>query len=108
MANVGDFYSAMDVFVLPSLYEGFPVVSIEVQAAGLPLYASDNIDRSIDVAQGAHFLSAKEEPLHWANEILKEGVSTRYLKNIEALRAACYDINIEASSLENLYRNMDR
>ena len=108
VANVGDFYSAMDVFVLPSLYEGFPVVSIEVQAAGLPLYASDNIDRSIDVAQGAHFLSAKEEPLHWANEILKEGVSTRYLKNIEALRAACYDINIEASSLENLYRNMDR
>lgn len=108
VANVGDFYSAMDVFVLPSLYEGFPVVSIEVQAAGLPLYASDNIDRSIDVAQGAHFLSAKKEPLHWANEILKEGVSTRYLKNIEALRAACYDINIEASSLENLYRNMDR
>lgn len=78
-----------------------------MQAAGLPLYASDNIDRSIDVAQGVHFLSVKEEPFHWANEILRDGVSARYLKNIEALRVACYDINIEASSLENLYRNMD-
>ena len=59
MANVEDFYSAMDVFVLPSLYEGFPVVSIEVQAAGLPLYASDNIDRSIDVAQVLTFFQSK-------------------------------------------------
>nr|AIA85018.1 Glycos_transf_1 [uncultured Lactobacillus sp.] len=36
-ADTAPYYSAMDCFILPSLYEGLPVVSIEAQANGLPL-----------------------------------------------------------------------
>jgi glycosyltransferase involved in cell wall biosynthesis len=39
-SNVVPFFSAMDVFVLPSLWEGFSLVTLEAQAAGVPVVAS--------------------------------------------------------------------
>lgn len=41
--NVQDLYQAMDVFLLPSLYEGLGMVAIEAQSAGLPCVLSDNV-----------------------------------------------------------------
>lgn len=40
-------YSAFDVFLMPSLYEGLPVVAIEAQASGIPTLLSNNIDESV-------------------------------------------------------------
>ena len=42
--NTNEFYSAFDLFLLPSLWEGFPVVSIESQISGLKCAYSNNID----------------------------------------------------------------
>ena len=39
---------AMDIFILPSLYEGLPLVGIEAQAAGVPLLISDVITDELD------------------------------------------------------------
>lgn len=36
--DIQQFYNAMDVFLLPSLYEGLPVVGLEAECSGLPMF----------------------------------------------------------------------
>ena len=55
MGNVNDlkdFYAAIDIFLLPSLYEGLPVSIIEAQACGVPVLMSDNITQEADLNMG--------------------------------------------------------
>ena len=48
---------AMDVFVMPSLYEGFPVTGVEAQAAGLPCVFSDTITRNVKILDQVYYVS---------------------------------------------------
>ena len=41
--NMKEFYSSLDVFALPSLYEGFPVSAIEAQLCGIPTLMSESL-----------------------------------------------------------------
>ncbi|WP_034549665.1 glycosyltransferase [Carnobacterium funditum] len=50
--DVSKFYSMMDVFVLPSFYEGFPTVAVETQAAGIPTILSNRITKEVDLEMG--------------------------------------------------------
>lgn len=69
--NVEQFYSAMDVFVLPSRFEGLGIVYIEAQACGLPTFASDVVPEDIAVTDLVSFIPLKEDASVWAEKILK-------------------------------------
>ena len=69
VSNSQDFYQAFDLFLLPSLYEGLPLVLTEAQVSGLRCIASDTIDRGADLTGLVDFLSLKETPGFWANHI---------------------------------------
>ncbi|RRG08371.1 MAG: glycosyltransferase family 1 protein [Lactobacillus sp.] len=47
--DVNDLYSALDVLILPSQFEGLPVTTIEAQSAGLPVLMSDNITKEAGI-----------------------------------------------------------
>lgn len=69
-------YSVMDVFCLPSHYEGFSLVAIEAQAAGLPCICSLNVSRDIDLTPRAvHLPTGKNDAPKWAERILSMPVA---------------------------------
>lgn len=105
VTNTNEFYQVMDVFILPSFYEGLPVVSIEAQAANLPCLISENVDHRCAITSNVHFLSIQKSADEWAREILKYASQPRSDDNIEALTKAGYNIETEARKLEELYKS---
>lgn len=102
--NTWDYYQAMDAFVLPSRYEGLPVVSIEAQASDLPILMSSNVDHSCAITDSISFLSVDIDPEIWAKSILRFIDRKRGKCVISQIREAHYDICRESKRLENVYR----
>ena len=68
--HVSDLYHAMDVFILPSHFEGLPIVGIEAQAAGLPIIFSDRITRNVQLTDYVRFLGIRQDNLEaWVRNI---------------------------------------
>lgn len=92
-------YAAADALVLPSLYEGMPVVAAEAQAAGIACLFSDKVTREADICGRAKFLPLDTEI--WA-QAMAGGLPPR-ADNAAKLAAAHYDIRTEAARLTDFY-----
>ncbi len=64
------YMSAFDVFVLPSNFEGMPIVSVEAQCAGLPCVFSAAITEEAQISRDVTFLPLGDA-VQWAEEILR-------------------------------------
>ena len=95
--KVEKYYSVFDAFVLPSLYEGLPLVGIEAQANGLPCLFSESISPEVVVLP-----TSKIDKLGAGF-----GAEFKIMKRIDdtALYFAhrCLDISKEAKNLETAY-----
>lgn len=91
-------YQAMDVFCMPSLYEGLPVVGIEAQAAGLPCVFSDGISPRVCISPLASVISLGNSEQQWAEEIIK---LKNYNHAVDFPKE--YDIKYEVQEWEKLY-----
>lgn len=97
--DVPNLLMAMDLFLLPSLYEGLPVVCVEAQATGLRCVLSDNITKEVDFGL-CEFVGLNENINAWSNIIDVNGLKNRdyFSENIES-----YNIRKCVKKLENLY-----
>lgn len=70
--DVSELYLAMDVFLMPSRFEGMPVACIEAQATGLPCIVSDIITKNVTYTGLVKYISLKLPDVYWAQKILEE------------------------------------
>lgn len=102
-SNVNELYQTMDAFLLPSLFEGLPVVGIEAQASGLNCFFSDTITDEVKITENVQYLNLKKDSKEkWANEILKKKNYNRKDMTNE-IKQAGYSIVDEAKKLEKIY-----
>lgn len=103
--DVPSLYNVMDCFVLPSLFEGLPIVGIEAQAAGLPCFFSDTITKELFITNLANYIALNENPKIWAKKIIEyQWVLRKNMSN--EIKKNGYDINMEIKNLERYYTNL--
>lgn len=103
--DVPDLMQAMDVLLMPSRFEGLPLVGIEAQSTGLPAIFSDTITRELAVTELAKFVSLEEPVDNWAEVILGLQLESRYSHD-KMLRENGYDVAQEAKKMEKIYLAM--
>ena len=101
--NVSDYYNAMDIFILPSLYEGLPVVGIEAQANGLLCEFSTDMTKETKVLNTTRFISLKETPENWAKIILEDYKNFKRKDSFDEMTENNFNIIKEAKKLEEYY-----
>lgn len=68
ISNVNEYLQAADLFVLPSLFEGYPISALEAQVSGLPCLLSERITGESKLIDQCDFLPLKKEL--WIQKIL--------------------------------------
>ena len=68
--DVDKLLQGIDVFVLPSLYEGLPLAGVEAQVSGLICLFSDNITKELKISNNAFFIDLSNEE-KWISKIKK-------------------------------------
>ncbi|MFV0535937.1 MAG: glycosyltransferase [Dysgonomonas sp.] len=103
--NVWDYYFAMDVFLSPSLWEGFGTTVIEAQATGLPCIVSDNFPPSTEMSELMFRLSLSKPADFWMEKILNmKGLRNDQLM-IRRIANAGFDAQEVANILEGFYKS---
>lgn len=96
---------AVDVFVLPSLYEGLGIVAVEAQSSGAFCVLSDRVPDECKMTDNVQFISLEESPSVWADHILT-GASVQRTDKSDQVVANGYDIQTTADYLQDFYTKM--
>ena len=100
--NIEDYLQAMDMFCLPSNFEGLPLSAIEAQAAGLKCLVADTVSSEVKVTELVTFLPLEESV--WEMWLAKAKVADEKRWYDEEMRVAGYDVRRTAVELSELYQ----
>lgn len=93
--DIQDLMSASDVFFLPSIYEGLPIVAVEAQCSGLACVLSDRISSSVSLTKNVEFISLDADVSEWCTALEKARDMAKLINRFECaetVREMGYDI----------------
>ncbi len=101
--DVSDIYSAGDLFLLTSLFEGLPIVSIEAQINGMQCVFSDSISKEADHSGRTLFLPLQNGSAFWAKQIARCSLD-RIECNDDTINK--YDVSHVVDRLDDIYSGL--
>lgn len=104
--DIHQFYNAFDAFLLPSLYEGLPVVGIEAECCGLPVFFSSEISRESSACDDiGFFLNLGDGAATWAETVLTETKKNMKVRkdHTEEVKSRGFDSAMESKKLLDYY-----
>lgn len=101
--DVNELMQAMDIFLLPSLYEGLPVVGVEAQSSGLLCILSEKVTKEIKVINQTTFIPLEKTNDEWADTILNKYKNYQRTNTKIEIKNANFDIKTEATKLTKQY-----
>lgn len=101
--DINELYQAMDIFLLPSLYEGFGMVTVEAQSSNLPCIVSNGVPMSTKFSKNYVFLPINDGIKEWVNNVRKFSTVFERKDNTFILESNGFEIKNESKKLENIY-----
>lgn len=96
-------YQVIDVLLVPSLFEGFPIVLVEGQTAGVNCIVSDTVTKQVAVTDLVRYKSNKVNAKEWADEIsnIKIDIEKRE-KYSEKMYQEGFDVSSMVETVSNI------
>jgi len=105
-SDANELYQAFDVFLLPSLYEGLPVVGVEAQAAGLLCVLSNDMTKETKVLDSTIFMPLSIEGKEWSTVLLDALKEYKRKDTKKEISSNGFNIKEEAKKLTNKYLDL--
>jgi len=101
--DVSDILNAMDLFIFPSIYEGFGSAILEAQTSGLPCLISESIPSDVVIADDCIQKSLEEDAKEWALKAIELSNEKKRSKGQEIIEEQGYSVETEIKKIEKIY-----
>ena len=101
--NTIEVMQAIDVMILPSLFEGLPLIAIESQSLGIPILVSDTITEEVMLTDLCISLPI-DNSKKWAQEILFRFTKNKFIDCRNEIKALGYDSRDAIKKIEKIYK----
>lgn len=96
--NVYDYYNVMDALLLPSHFEGLPIVAIEAQYNGLKVFMSEHVTKEVKLFDSTQYIPLKKEA--WISQIMHSNLQRNAVSNE---MVECFSLNTQKRKILKVF-----
>lgn len=101
-SDVNELLQAIDLFIMPSIYEGLPLTLVEAQTASLPCVVSDTITDGFLISKLVYKLNLNDSEEVWV-ETINKNINTKRTNNFDEISKLGFDIKNNAKWIADFY-----
>lgn len=102
-SDINSLLQGMDLFLMPSLYEGLPGSVVEAQGSSLPCLLSDTITREVAITNLVKYMSLQTDTARWAEVAIEMWKNSNRCNNCEEIIKAGFDMENISAGLQQFY-----